>query len=379
VNGVAEAALQPVPGRQLDPAPSETPAAVQRLERADNRAGRAAAIGFRTFTRFKVARATLLAAGTTYYVFLALFSLVALGYGLTALLGADGIADYLTRALAEAFPGLLGDDGIDPALLRSIGQTAGLLGLVVMLYSGGGAMVAASGSIHLIYGAPVDPRSFVVKRLRLLGWLLVIGPLIMGSLVAGIATQNFSSEVMSLFGWQGGGDRVLVSFIAFAVTLALDSTVVFLMLSRLGGIRPPTRPLVIGALVGAVLLQLLRVAMGLILEVSADKPQYGALTLPIGILLVLYLNTLAVFGVAALTAGIAERDVPIDEILAVSDEPDGEPAAEHPADHDTTGGPSNVHAGLHPNEAPGGDHADDRPNGEPGDRSPAEVRDGHTR
>jgi membrane protein len=321
---MADAALQPIPGRVLDPPPREAPDAVRRLDETDSTTGLVAGVGYRTWNRFSVARATLLAAGTTYYVFLALFSLVALGYGLAALIGADQIADYLTRALGEAFPGLIGEDGIDPALLRSIGQTAGIIGLVVMLYSGGGAMTATGGSIHLIYGAPPDPRNVVVKRAILLAWLLVVGPLIMASLVAGIATQNFSSRVMELFGWEGSRDRVIVHVLAVVVTLALDFLVVFLVLGRLGGIRPPTRSLVIGSLVGAVVLQVLRVVMGIVLKVSADKPQYGTLTLPIGILLVLYLNTLALFGAAALTAGIAERTVPIDEIVLgaeTSDQP----------------------------------------------------------
>ena len=47
-----------------------------------------------------VARATLLAAGTTYYVFLALLSLVALGYGVTALVGADQIAEAVMCMVA---------------------------------------------------------------------------------------------------------------------------------------------------------------------------------------------------------------------------------------------------------------------------------------
>lgn len=332
---MTDAALHPIPGRVLDPPPRAAPDAVRRLDDVDGAASVAAGVGYRALKRFSVARATLLAAGTTYYVFLALFSLVALGYGVTALLGADQISDYLTRALGEAFPGLIGDEGIDPDLLRSIGQTAGLIGLVAMLYSGGGAMAATSGSIHLVYGAPLDPRNFVLKRIRLLGWLLVVGPLILASLVAGIATQNFSSRVLDLFGWEGTTDLVIVQVLATLLTLALNFLVVCLVLGRLGGIRPPTRSLVIGSLAGAVALQLLRVVMGLVLKVSADKPQYGALTLPIGILIVLYLNTLALFAASALTAGIAERSVPIAEILPTvgDDEPSVGPALDDLTDH----------------------------------------------
>ena len=317
---MSDAALQPIPGRQLDPSPEAPPETVRKLDEMDGATGVAAGVGYRAFLRFSVARATLLAAGTTYYVFLALFSLIALGYGLAAILGADQIARYLTSALTEAFPGLIGDDGIDPALLRSIGQTAGLIGLVTMLYSGGGAMAAASGSIHLVYGAPLDPRNYVSKRIRLLGWLLVIGPLIVGSLVAGIATQNFAADVADWLGLEGNGNRFIIQVLSVVLTLALDFAVVFIILGRLGGIRPPTRALLIGSAVGAVALQVLRVVMGLVLRVSADKPQYGALTLPIGILLVLYLNTLALFGCAALTAGIAERSVPLDELAPADDD-----------------------------------------------------------
>lgn len=317
---MSDAALQPIPGRVLDPAPRDVPDPVLRLDRSDGATGAVTGVGYRAYNRFSVARGTLLAAGTAYYVFLAMFSLVALAYGITALLGADQIAGYLTSALGEAFPGLIGEEGIDPALLRSIGQAAGVIGLVTMLYSGGGAMTAASRSLHLLYGAAPDGRGYAARQVRLLGWLVVLGPLILASLVAGIATQNFSSRVLDLLGWAGTGDRVLVQVLGVVVTLALDFLVMFLVLGRLGGIRPPTRSLAIGSLVGAVVLQFLRVVMGLVLTVSADRPEYGTLTLPIGILLVVYLNNLTVFAAAALTAGIAERDVPIEDLVVGLDD-----------------------------------------------------------
>jgi len=59
--------------------------------------------------------------------------------------------------------------------------------------------------------------------------------------------------------------------------------------------------------------------MALILGFSVDRPQYGALTMPSGFLLVVYLNSLRLCGAAALTADFAERDVPIDEIKPAVD------------------------------------------------------------
>ena len=79
-----------------------------------------------------------------------------------------------------------------------------------------------------------------------------------------------------------------------------------LMLGRLGGIRPARRPLLIGSAVGAVAIEVLKQAMGLLVGFVVDKPQYGALSAPIGIMFVLYLQAIAVYGTASLTAALAE-------------------------------------------------------------------------
>lgn len=346
------AALPPIPGEVIDPPPKEAPDLVQGLEESDSTGSVAAGVGYRAMTRFNHARATLLAAGTTYYQFLALFSLIALAYGITALVDADRIASYLTQAVSEAFPGLLGDEGIDPSQLRSVGQAASLVGLGVMLYAGSGAMVAASGSIHQIYGAPPDPRNFVKKRLRLLGWLVVIGTLIVFSLVGGTLVLNFADRVMESVGIEGSPDRYVVRALAGLVVLAIDYLIVHLLLSRMGGIRPPRRALVLGAAVGGLVIQLLRIPMALIVDLSTDKPQYGALAIPVGVLLVLYLNSMTLYGAAALTAGFAERDVPIEEIVPTADieeaqpdldtldiaaEPSGDSTGEEPGESDRSG------------------------------------------
>ncbi|MEN8040546.1 MAG: YhjD/YihY/BrkB family envelope integrity protein [Actinomycetota bacterium] len=310
----AIAANPPIPGTPLDPPPIEVPELIQNLDEGDDAVAEAVGVVYRAVTRFNYARSAILAAGTTYYAFLAMFSLIALAYGITAMFGADRLATYLTQAISEAFPGLLGEEGIDPAELRAIGQAASAVGLVVMLYAGSGAMVAASSSIHLIYGAPPDPRNYVKKRVILLGWLIIIGPLIAFSFVAGTMIHRVSYRVFNALEIEGSTDRFLITLLAVVLTLAADVLVVYLILGRLGGIRPPSRALMIGSAAGAIALQLLRIPMGWILELSLDKPQYGALAIPIGILLVLYLNSNAIYGSAAFAAGIAEKDVPLDEI-----------------------------------------------------------------
>ncbi len=304
----------PIPGEVIDPPQKATPAKVRELDAQDGAVGTGVGVGYRAFARFSHAKASLLAAGTTYYMFLAMFSIIAFGYGVAAVLGADQISEYLTEAIGEAFPGLLGDEGIDPAELRAVGQTAGLIGLVGLLYAGSASINAANQSIHLIYGAPKDPRNIVVGRARLLAWLAVLGPLILLSFVTSSFTADLSTRALTALGvdWEGPG--FILPALALVLALAFNFLVIYLLLGNLGGIRPPKRARVIGSGVGAVVVEILKTAMTLLIGFTIDKPQYGAIAAPIGILFVLFLLTMALYSSAALTAGIADKDVPLDRL-----------------------------------------------------------------
>lgn len=302
----------PIPGTPLDPPPKPAPEKVRQLEARDGAVGTGVGVGYRAFSRFSHAKATLLAAGTTYYMFLAMFSVIAFGYGIAATLGADQISSYLTEAIGNAFPGLLGEDGIDPATLRTAGQAVGVIGLLGLLYGGGGAANAAFQSVHLIYGAPKDSRSFVVARLRGLMWLVVIGPLILLSFVASSFTADLSDRVFDALGIAWQGSDVLLAIASLALALGVNYLVIYLVLGNFGGIRPPSRARTVGALVGAVVIEILKTFMTLLISFTIAKPQYGALAAPIGILFVLFLLSAALYASAALTAGVADKDVPLD-------------------------------------------------------------------
>jgi uncharacterized BrkB/YihY/UPF0761 family membrane protein len=317
----------PIPGEPLDPPPKKTPRKIHELDQRDGVVGTTTGAGYRAYLRFSHAKATLLAAGTTYYMFLAMFSIIAFGYGITAWLGADQLSQYLTEAIGEAFPGLLGDAGIDPATLRAVGQTTGLIGLVGLLYGGGGAVNAAKQSIHLIYGAPKDSRNYVVARLIGLLWLLALGPLILLSFVASSFTADLADRVFSALSIDWTGPSALLSIVSLVVALAVNAAVVYLALGNLGGIRPERRARLIGAGAGAVVFELLKTLMTLLVGFTIDKPEYGALAAPIGILFVLFLLSVALYGCAALTAGIADRDIPL-ELLEADTVTDAQAAIE---------------------------------------------------
>ncbi len=321
--------LLPIPGELVDPPVKELPERVRLLQSREGAVGTGLTLGVRTSIRFTHSRATLLAAGTTYYLFLALFSVLTLAYGLTAALGADQLSAYITEALSQAFPGLLGGTGIDPEQLRSVGQTTSIVSAVGLLYGATGAVFAASRSIHAIYGAPNNPRNVVWVRVWAFGWFLVLAPLVLLSFVSASFTANLSGRLLEVLGLQWNGPRFLLGTVAVVLTFVLDFLVVYLVLGRLGGIRPARTPRLVGAAVGAVAIEVLKQAMALLVNLVVAKPQYGALAAPIGIMFVLYLQSTALYWVASLTAALAEAHHDQTEGQADPDRafvPDGESA-----------------------------------------------------
>ena len=298
--------LLPIPGDLVDPPAKDLPKRVRHLQSREGAVGTGASIGIRATNRFTGSRATLLAAGTTYYLFLALFSALTLAYGLTAALGAEQLSAYVTEAMSEAFPGLVGGSGIDPDQLRSTAQATSIVGAVGLLYGATGSVLAASRSLHTVYGAPNNTRNLVRVRVWALGWFIVLAPLVLLSFVSASFTADLSARLLDALGLKRDGPTLLLAAAALVLTMVLNFLVMHLMLGRLGGIRPARTALLVGAGVGAVVIEVLKQVMALLVAFVIDKPQYGAFSAPIGIMFVLFLQSSALYLVAALTAALAE-------------------------------------------------------------------------
>ena len=298
--------IPPMPGDLVDPPLKELPASVRVLQSRGGRLGATVDLGTRATVRFTRSRATLLAGGTTYYLFLALFSILTLAYGLTAVLGAEQLSAYVTEALSEAFPGLVGASGIDPDQFRSAAQATSIVSAVGLLYGATASVIGASRSLHAVYGAPNNTRNVVWIRFWAAGWFVVLAPLLLLSFVSASVTANLAARVLGALGVDWDRPTLPLRAAALVLTMVLNFVVVRLMLGRLGGIRPPRTPLIVGAAVGAVAIELLNQAMALLLGFVIDKPKYGAVAAPIGIMFVLYLQAIALYAVASLTAALAE-------------------------------------------------------------------------
>lgn len=303
------AAPPPIVGASIDPPPRDVPGYAERLDRTA-----AGAIAYRALERYTYAHVGLLSSGTAYYLFLSLFSLLAVAYGVMAFVGADHLAKVLTDALGDALPGLVGDDGIDPDQLRSTGTTAGIVGLTFLLYSGLGAVGGASSSIHLIFGAPPDPRSFVTAKARHLLVLIVVAPLVVVSFASASPTSSLIGPVLEALGWDSAFIRAALIGVGLTVGLVVDVVILWILLGRLGGIRPYRGPRLIASLIGAVAVGAIKQLLEVIVAWCLDKPQYGVFAAPLAILFILSLLTTVLYASAALAGGISDRHVPLAEL-----------------------------------------------------------------
>ncbi len=310
------AAPPPITGIPVDPPPKEVPAFAEKLDQST-----VGGIGYRALRRYSYGKVGLLANGTAYYLFLSLFALLALAYGIIALVGADDLSQQLTEALDNAFPGVVGDEGIDPDTLRTAGRTAGVIGLLILLYSALGAVSGATKSLHLIFGAPPDPRSFPKAKARALGILLVVAPLILISFASSGVASQLADPVLEALGMDGGAARVGIGALGLAIGFAVDVLILWILLGNLGGIRPHTRPHLIASLTGAVAIGLIKQLLDAIMSWALDKPQYGAFAAPIAVLFILQLLSLVLYGSACLAAGISDSEVALEDL-----EPTRQPA-----------------------------------------------------
>jgi membrane protein len=312
------AAPPPIRGTAIDPPPAKVPKYAERLDSTA-----AGGVAYRTLRRYSYANVGLLANGTAYYLLLSLFALLALAYGIIAILGADSLASTLTEALNNAFPGVVGDAGIDPATLRSTGQAAGIIGLLLLLFSSLGAVNGASSSMHLVFGAHPDPRTFSKAKARHLLLLVIVAPLILVSFAAGTLTSDAIRPVLEEVGLGGSGARTALSALGLLLGFGVDVLILWILLGQLGGIRPARRPHLIAALVGAVAVGVVKQLLDLIMAWALDKPQYGAFAAPIAVLFILQLLSLVLYASACLAAGLSDADVPLDQLAPPSTEDAG--------------------------------------------------------
>jgi membrane protein len=256
--------------------------------------------------RYQRTQGDLMAAGVTYFAFLALFPVLLLAASIIGLVlaGNELLQQELFLAIRETFPGTIGRslvrqlrDAIDGA------HFIGLIALAGFLYAGLRTMDKLRVGMERIWKGYVDEPDVLRDNLQDLIALVVLGAVGLASLgLTGGVTQA-TTWVLNLFGVAGEpGFEVLTWVIGIVLAMVAD-TVVFLWLLRVvPSVSHPLRLLLPGALFGATGIEVLKLLGGYYLSLINDSVTASAFGGAVGLLVWINLVARFSFFTAAWTA-----------------------------------------------------------------------------
>jgi membrane protein len=290
---------------------------------------------------------TRLAAAITFTSFVALFPLITVGAAITAALLSPSQERDLTHKLSQQVPGIA--DKLDINALVANAGTVGLIGGVLLVFTGAGWVGSLRECLRVVWGKKEDPGNPIVRKLADIGVLIGLGLMMLLSLaVSGFASAAVNRVADSAGIAGSSAARPLLSAIAFVIAVAADFLILGYMLTGLPRVSPDRRALVVASLVGAVGLEILKLALSGYLQGVAAKSMYGAFGVPIALLLWINFMAKLLLYCAAWTA-VPRRDMAAGEADTVPDP--GHPAS--PPEQQTR--PQPPDPGQTPDH-PGGSH-----------------------
>ncbi|WDZ86753.1 YihY/virulence factor BrkB family protein [Micromonospora cathayae] len=244
---------------------------------------------WRAGVRYNEVFAVRLAAAIAYYGFFAAFALALIGYAIFGAILEDN--DEISRTAADFLRENL--PFLDPVQIADSSGKVGVIGLVILAFTGIGWVEAIRSSQRLIYGLNQQPGNLVVRRLVDLGILVALFMLLGVSVAAVDALESLLRFLLRSTG--SVGLTTVSAVLSVLVNLVLASAFLVLV-PRLRMSRRRLRPVVLVVAVGITLLN----TVGRYYVVRTERnPAYTVVAGAVGLLLYLYLlNQLVLFGAA---------------------------------------------------------------------------------
>jgi membrane protein len=230
-----------------------------------------------------------LAGAVTYFGFLSLFPVLALGFAILGVVAAHRpeLRASVEDAVSQAFPGLVGSGPQQVSLdaLATAATSAGIIGALGLLYAGTGFADALRDALHVVFGTSTQTMNIVVKKARSVVALAVVGSLLLLSAVASTLATSATSWLLRLAGLDGStwADLAL-RLLGIGVGLLLDMAVLAAAFRFMSGAAPSWRAMRGGVLLGAVGLEVLKLLAGRLLVGTVSNPVYASFAVLVGLL-----------------------------------------------------------------------------------------------
>jgi membrane protein len=232
------------------------------------------------------------AGAVTYFGFLSVFPVLALAFfvvGWIAKVYPDA-QDTLVTAIESMFPGLIGSgpDELNIDDIQKSAATAGIIGLVGVLYSGLGWLSALRDALITVFALPRrEQPNFVMGKVRDLITLAIIGAVLLFAVAFTGIVSGFSEDVL---GWLGLSTELgwLVTLLTIVLGLLANAVLFFAMFRLLAAPDLPKRAMWSGALLGAVGFEILKQISKYLIEATQNQPAFQVFGL--ALILLVWIN-----------------------------------------------------------------------------------------
>ncbi len=240
----------------------------------------------RAAQRYKADTGDRLAAAVTFFGFLSFFPLLALSASLLTLVLGDSAVTTVAQQVDEFSPGLAEQLGLEDLLRDNtkVGVT-GLVSLAGLLFAGLGWVDALREAVRTVWHQNVQVGNFFKKKAVDVVILAGLGATLIFSLLVSAAAGAFTDVALELVGLEDSAVAPVVVTVLGTVLALFTSTLLFLYLFiRLPRVQTPWREVLKGALLAAVLFEVLKRVGAVYIERTTENPLYGAFAVVVGLL-----------------------------------------------------------------------------------------------
>ena len=220
------------------------------------------------------------AGAVTYFAFLSFFPILALAFFVVGWISNvyPDAEQNLTDALNSVMPGLVGSNEGQIQLddIQKAAATLGIIGAVVLLYSGLGWLAAMRDALVVVFEVPAKEQpNFVFGKLRDLLTLALIGVILLVSVAVAGFVGGFSKDVLD---WLHLGEELswLVTLLTILLGLGANMLLFFSMFVLLAEPHAPRRSLWSGALLGAIAFEVLKQLSTILFKSTQGNPAFQA-------------------------------------------------------------------------------------------------------
>jgi membrane protein len=246
----------------------------------------------RTQQQYGATKASQQAGAVTYFGFLSVFPVLALAFFVVGYLAKiyPGAQDTLVHAISSMFPGLIGHGAhqLDIQDFQSSAATAGIIGLVGLLYSGLGWLSALRDALIAVFELPArEQPNFVMGKVRDLVTLAIIGAVLLFAVAFTGLVAGFSGDLLD---WAGLDTQLgwLVELLTIGLGLLANAVLFFAMFRLLAAPEMPKRAMWSGALLGAVGFEILKQLSTLLIRATQSNPAFQVFGL--ALILLVWIN-----------------------------------------------------------------------------------------